>query len=315
VNMSAAQRDLTSAGAVLEEEPLLRHTTFGIGGPADIYFKARTIGALTKALEVSCRYSLPLFVLGSGSNILIGDAGVRGIVVENETSTVTDPEIEPDGTFRLRAEAGLSFAGLARRLCRAGYSGLEWAVGIPGSLGGAVVYNAGAYGGCLADVLVDVDVADETGNVETLPAQALNLEYRGSSFTRGLFAGRIVLGVQFSLRRGDPATIAARVSELDIKRKAAQPPGRNAGSVFKNPEGRPAWWYIDQVGLRGARCGGAQISPKHANFFMNVGGARAGDVTSLMAEAKRRVREHFDVELQAEIGLVGEGFSENGGVE
>jgi UDP-N-acetylmuramate dehydrogenase len=312
MSVAAALRDLAEFGAVQSQEPLSRHTTFGIGGPADIYFKAPTQLALIKALDVSALHALPLFLLGSGSNILVGDGGVRGIVVENQAALVETPAVAPDGAVRLGAESGLSFASLARRLCRAGYTGLDWAVGIPGSMGGAVVYNAGAYGGCLADVLLGVDVADRTGSVEHLPAHVLGLEYRGSSFTRGLFADRVVLGLQFHLRHGDPASIAERVTELDRKRRAAQPPGRNAGSVFKNPDAKPAWWYIDQVGLRGARQGGAQISPKHANFFMNVDGARAADVKALMNEAARRVQERFGIDLHPEIGLVGEGFGECG---
>ena len=206
----------------------------------------------------------------------------------------------------------MSFASLARRTCRLGYWGLDWAVGIPGSLGGAVVYNAGAYGGSLADALISIETANHDGAIESIPAAALSLEYRGSVFTRGLFRDRVVLSVELRLRRGDRDAIMARIGEIESKRKKAQPPGRNAGSIFKNPTERPAWWYIDQVGLRGARIEDALISEKHANFFMNAGRARAGAVKALMDEATSRVRERFGIELHPEVALIGEGFCPTG---
>jgi UDP-N-acetylmuramate dehydrogenase len=300
--------ELKGIGALRLDEPMARHTTFGVGGPADLYLKIDSRQSLREAAGWARRHGLPYFVLGSGSNILVGDHGFRGLVIENGARDLSQPVPGPSDSVHFCADSGLSFASLARRLCRGGYWGLEWAVGIPGTLGGAVVYNAGAYGGCLADVLVSVDVLDGDGVVERLPAEALGLEYRGSTFTRGVFCERVILSVELCLRRGEAAEIMQRVSELDTKRKAAQPPGRNAGSIFKNPEAKPAWWYIDQVGLRGARVGDAEISMKHANFFMNVDRARASDVKALMDEAVRRVREQFRIELHPEVGLVGEGF-------
>ena len=295
-------------GALFVDEPMARHTTFGIGGRADYLLKVRTRAALLGAFASASRRRLPHFVLGSGSNILVGDEGLRGLVIENEARAVEGPLDRADGSVAFRVDSGASFASLARRLCRAGYLGLEWAVGIPGTLGGAVVYNAGAYGGCLADVLRTVEVAGQAGQVDVFPAAALSLEYRGSGFTRGLFHDRAILSVELRLLRGDAEAIMQRVAELDRKRTAAQPPGRNAGSIFKNPSGKPAWWYIDQVGLRGARAGEAEISGKHANFFMNSGRARAADVKSLMDAAVVRVLERFGVELVPEVALVGEGF-------
>ena len=300
--------ELQQLGTLLREEPMARHTTFGIGGPAELYLKVNSRESLLGALIVAARLGLPHFVLGSGSNILVGDLGVRGLVIENKARAVAGPEEGPDGLSCWRVESGASFASLGRRLCRLGYWGLEWAVGIPGTLGGAVVYNAGAYGGCLADVLVSVEIAGRDGQVQTLPAEALSLEYRGSSFTRGLLKERAVLSVLLQLRHGDASEIMRRVNELDIKRKAAQPPGRNAGSIFKNPGDKPAWWYIDQVGLRGARQGDAEISAKHANFFMNVGRAQAADVKSLMEKAVERIQDRFGIELKPEVALVGAGF-------
>lgn len=300
--------ELQRIGPVLRDEPMSRHTTFGVGGPADFFLKVRDRADLRAAMLCAVQHELPYCVLGSGSNVLVGDAGIRGLVIENNARAIDGPDEIGGGHARVRADSGLSFASLARRLCRLGYWGLDWAVGIPGSLGGAVVYNAGAYGGSLADALTAIDVVDHQGNVETIPASALSLEYRGSGFTRGLFRDRVILSLELRIRRGDAAEIMGRVEELESKRKTAQPPGRNAGSIFKNPPGRPAWWYIDQVGLRGARVGDAKISEKHANFFMNAGRARAGAVKALMDEATTRVRQQFGVELHPEVALIGEGF-------
>lgn len=308
MTQTALIRELSRLGTVRENELMSRHTTFGVGGPADIFLKVGDQAALRGVMRLACESGIQTFVLGSGSNILVGDGGLRGLVVANDSRAIEGPVEGEDGRQHLKADSGVSFAALARRMGRSGYGGLEWAVGIPGTLGGAVVYNAGAYGSCLADVLTAIDVMERNGSVETLPASALSLEYRGSLFTRGLFLDRPILSVTLSLRAGDVAAIARQVEALDTKRKSAQPPGRNAGSIFKNPDDRPAWWYIDKVGLRGARIGDAQISAKHANFFMNVGQARASDVKALIDEVMRRVHERFEVELHPEVALVGEGF-------
>jgi UDP-N-acetylmuramate dehydrogenase len=303
---------LSRLGELRLQEPMSRHTTFGIGGAADFFLRVEDRSAIAPALAAAAGAGLPAFVLGSGSNIVVGDSGIRGLVIDNNARTLDASESD-GGCLRLRADSGVSFASLARRFCREGFGGLEWAVGIPGTLGGAVVFNAGAYGGCLADVLISIEVAGSDGVREDLPASALALDYRSSSFTRGLVRERTILSAELRLRRGDAAALRRHIAELDEKRKASQPAGRDAGSIFKNPPDRAAWWYIDQVGLRGARIGDAQISAKHANFFMNVGRARAADVKALMDEATRRVREQFGVELHPEVALVGEGFGDGGG--
>jgi len=298
--------ELAALGPVREEEPLARHTTFGIGGPADAYFVAGSPEALAGALTLCHRYQTPFFVLGSGSNILVGDLGIRGVTIENNATQVEGPRPDGDGAL-LEAASGASLAALARSLARQGWAGLEWAAGIPGTVGGAVVYNAGAYGGCLADVLLSVRIANSKGEHE-VPAADLGLSYRGSAFTRGLLEGKAVLSATFRLLRGDAARLVERVSELDRRRLAAQPRGRNAGSIFKNTPEHPAWWLIDQVGLRGHRIGEAVISPKHANFFVNAGHARAADVKALIELARERVMARFGIELEVEVALVGEGF-------
>ncbi len=290
------------------DEPLARHTTLGIGGPADAYVVARDADQLAGVAGICRRHDVPFFVLGAGSNILVSDAGIRGVVVENQARAVSGPEPDGRGELIIRAESGASFAGMARDLARQGFAGLEWASGIPGTLGGAVVYNAGAYGGCLADVLRSVTVVNGTGTVRDVPAEELELVYRGSAFTRGGLEDRVVLAAEFTVWPGEPAALMRRVHELDQRRLAAQPRGRNAGSVFKNTAERPAWRLIDQVGLRGCRIRDAQISEKHCNFFVNMGRARAGDMKALIDLARDRVRAEFGVELALEIGLVGDGF-------
>jgi UDP-N-acetylenolpyruvoylglucosamine reductase len=287
-------------------EPLSRHTTFGVGGPADVYVVANDAEQLGRIVKVCREHDAPVFVLGSGSNILVGDGGIRGVVIENNARSLTGPETDASGALRFVAESGASFAGVARTLAKRGYAGLEWASGIPGTLGGAVVYNAGAYGGSLSDVLKAVTVVNGTGTTYELDAADLDLVYRGSAFTRGQFREKVVLSCEFTVWPGEADSLMQRVRELDGKRLTAQPRGRNAGSIFKNPPEHPAWRLIDQVGLRGHRIGDAMISDRHCNFFLNAGQARAADVKALIDLARERVREGFGIELELEVGLVGE---------
>jgi len=300
--------ELRRAAPVRLAEPMSSHTTFGIGGPADAYAAAESEGQLQALADIAQRYSLPSFILGSGSNVLVGDDGIRGLVIENRSGRVDQPIRQGNGSLLIRAESGTSLAGLARRFAQAGLAGLEWACGIPGSLGGAVIYNAGAYGGCLADCLRSVRVTNSSAEVEAVAASDLALSYRASAFTRGLLQGKVLLSLDLMLHEGDAQALTARVAELDARRLAAQPRERNAGSVFKNTLEHPAWWLIDQVGLRGHFIGDAQISPKHTNFIVNCGQARAADVKALMDLAQSKVEERFGVRLEPEVTLVGEGF-------
>jgi len=300
--------ELRQATTVRLDEPMSDHTTFGIGGPADAYAIAESEEQLKALADTAHRHAVPFFILGAGSNILVGDGGIRGLVIENRSARVDQPIRQGNGSLLVRAQSGTSIAGLARRLSQAGQAGLEWACGIPGSLGGAVIYNAGAYGGCLADCLRSVRVANSSTEVAELAASELALGYRGSAFTRGVLQGKVVLSVDLILHEGDPQALTARLAELDARRQAAQPRERNAGSVFKNTPEHPAWRLIDQVGLRGHRIGDAQISPKHTNFIVNCDHASASDVRALMASAQGRVEERFGLRLEPEVTLVGEGF-------
>jgi len=299
---------LSAIAPVKTGEPLARHTTFGIGGPADVFITVRSAGELARAVAEARRAGAPYFILGAGSNILIGDGGVRGVVIDNQAKHVTEPR-EDGGEWTVRAESGASFAALARNLARKGFGGIEWACGIPGTMGGAVVYNAGAYGGCIADVLRSVSMLTVAGETGEVPAPDLKLAYRSSVFTRGECAGCIVLAVEIAVTPGDAAALVRRVADIDATRLAAQPRGRNSGSTFKNPDGRHAWELIEAVGMRGERVGDAMVSRRHCNFIENLGAARAADVHALIAEAQRRVRERFGVELETEVEMIGEGFA------
>jgi len=298
---------LRAIAPVKTGEPLSRHTTFGIGGRADVFVTARNAGELAATVIATRELGVPFFVLGAGSNIVVGDRGIRGIVIDNQAKGVEGPR-QLGGEHVLRAESGTAFATLARNLAKQGYAGVEWACGIPGTLGGAVVYNAGAYGGCLADVLRSVTVLDADNSEKKLPAADLGLRYRSSAFTRGEFTGRVVLMVEITVRPGDRIALVRKIAEYDEQRLGAQPRGRNSGSTFKNPPGHQAWELIDRAGLRGERRGDAQISEKHCNFFVNLGEARAADVAWLMREAQRRVKEQFGIDLENEVETVGEGF-------
>jgi UDP-N-acetylmuramate dehydrogenase len=298
---------LRSIAQTRQDEPLSRYTTFGIGGPADVLVTVHTASQLAAAVVATRARGVPCFILGAGSNILVGDAGIRGVVIDNQAKGIEGPR-ELAGEWVLRAESGTPFATLARNLAKHGYAGVEWACGIPGTLGGATVYNAGAYGGCLADVLRSITVLDADGEERHVDAPDLGLQYRSSVFTRGEFAGRVVLSLELVVTPGDALALTRRIAEYDAQRLDAQPRGRNSGSTFKNPPGQQAWELIERAGLRGHRAGNAQISQKHCNFIENLGGARAADVFALIREAQRRVKEQSGIDLDTEVELVGEGF-------
>jgi UDP-N-acetylmuramate dehydrogenase len=287
-------------GELRREERLARHTTFGVGGPADLFLTVRSAEALAKATNAAHEAGIATFVLGSGSNILVADAGIRGLVLDNRARA------EVANTLVYRVESGASFAAFARKMCRLGLDGLAWAVGIPGTIGGAVVYNAGAYGGCLADVLRRVRLQLPGDGDQWVDAADLGLVYRGSAFTRGQVEGKAVLEAEVELQEGDAKSLLAQAAAYDERRLTAQPRGRNAGSTFKNPPQSPAWKLIEAVGMRGMTRGEAAISDKHCNFFVNEGNASAADVAWLIAEAQRRVNEQFGITLEREVEFVGE---------
>jgi UDP-N-acetylmuramate dehydrogenase len=286
-------------------EPMSRRTTFGVGGPADIYVPVSTEDELRLTFATAKQHGAPVFIFGSGSNILVGDGGIRGIVIENRNTEVQGPARNGSG-FKVRVGSGMSFSTLARRLSGAGYSGIEWACGIPGSLGGAVVSNAGAYGHSLSDVLVGARLSDTAGAVTSLEPDEIGLSYRTSSFLEGRLEDLIVLSVDLRLQKGDAMELKKTIREYDSQRKEAQPPGRNCGSVFKNPPDAPAWQCVDRVGLRGHRIGNAQFSEQHSNFILNLGGATAKDIMALIDLARQRVKVQLGIDLALEVMPVGE---------
>ena len=297
--------ELRKVAPVRLNEPMSRHTTFGVGGPADIYTPVKTGEQLRMAYAAGKRHKAPVFVFGSGSNILVGDGGIRGLVIENQNSELVGPEKNGTG-YKIRVGSGMSFSTLARRLATAGFGGIEWAAGIPGSMGGAVVTNAGAYGHSLRDVIAGARLTNDKGEIVELSPGDLDLSYRNSAFTRGKLRDKVVLSVDLRVEQGDPARLKERVRQLDAQRRGAQPPGRNCGSVFQNPVDRSAWEYVDAAGLRGHRIGNAQISEVHSNFIQNLGGATAKDIVALIQLAQDRIREQSGVELATEVMFVGE---------
>ncbi len=287
--------------SLLRDEPMSRHTTFRIGGPADRFLRVETLSALQGLLPALRREGFPLLVLGNGSNLLVADRGIRGVVLSLEGEFKA---IAPGEHGVLTAGAGASLAGLCTAARERSLTGLEFAWGIPGSVGGGVRMNAGAYGGELADVLLTVTHLTPEGAVETVPVKDLGLGYRRSRYTD---SGEIILSAAFALAPGDPAAIAGKMDDLMARRKAKQPYDLpSAGSVFKRPAGGYASALVDQCGLKGLAVGGAQVSPKHAGFIVNTGGATCADVLALVARIQREVQARTGISLECEILPVGE---------
>jgi UDP-N-acetylmuramate dehydrogenase len=256
--------------------------------------------ALGRAVALAQEQGLPCRVLGGGSNVLISDAGLRGLVLINRARAI---RFGPD---RVWVESGASFSTLARRCVSRGLVGLEWAAGIPGTVGGAIVGNAGAWGGDVASVLVEARVLGADGEVCTWPAHRFDFCYRGSVLKGRSGPQAVVLDAEFALVPGDRQALESRVSEIKARRKASQPSGATCGSVFKNPAGDYAGRLVEAAGLKGARRGGAIISDIHANFVVNEGHATADDVKALIDLAHRAVEEQFGIALELEIELLGE---------
>ena len=283
---------------VEERVSLARHTTFGAGGPARWYAEPTTLSQLEEALHWAAERGVPVMPLGLGSNLLAHDDGVDALVVHLAGELAA---VAVDGTL-LVAGGGAANAVCLHQARRAGLGGFEFACAIPGTAGGGVRMNAGAYGSDWAQVVERALVVDAGGTAWRAPAE-LELTYRHSS----LAPGQVVARVEYRLAARPPADIRVHVAELNARRKATQPTNRRTfGSIFKNPPGElGAGQLIELCGLKGHRCGGAVISPRHANFIENAGGALAADAVALMAEARRRARERFGVVLEHEVVLLG----------
>jgi UDP-N-acetylmuramate dehydrogenase len=278
-------------------EPLARHTSFRIGGPADVLVLPDTPDELADVVRVAGSHGVRVTLLGGGSNVLVGDGGMRGVIVKlgRGFARVT---WEADGI--VRAGAAVQLGRLARAAVARGLRGLEYAEGIPGTVGGAVFMNSGAYGGEVAGAIHSVEGVGPAGG--TVAATALGFRYRRTDLPPGF----VVTAARFRLRRDAAGVAGRRMTEVRDQRIAAQPQGKaNAGSIFKNPKGEVAGRLIDAAGLKGARAGRARISERHANFIVNEGGARAVDVKALMDLAQRVVWERSGVWLEPEVQLVG----------
>jgi UDP-N-acetylmuramate dehydrogenase len=284
---------------VEERVSLSRFTTLGTGGPARYFARPETLAELEEVLRWAEGESLTVAVVGLGSNLLVADDGVDALVLKLAGELA---HVSLDGEA-LEAGGGAALAVCLHRARAAGLGGIEFACAIPGTVGGGVWMNAGAYGGDIAGILESALVVDAHGSRQRTPAE-LGLAYRRS----GLRHGQVVAGARFSLEQRDPAEIKGTVAEMQALRKAAQPTNkRTFGSVFKNPDHqRSAGRLLEDCGLRGHRIGGAQISPRHANFIENADGARSLDALALMAEARRRALEQFGVELEHEVVLLGD---------
>ena len=291
---------LQQYGDVLTDESLAKHTTFRIGGPCDYFVYPKNMLCFLRIMQVLKEQQVPYRIFGKGSNLLCSDDAFHGVILCLDRY-LNNFYFEADGT--LVAEAGCSIILLAQEAMRRSLSGLEFASGIPGTLGGGCAMNAGAYGGQLSDVLSCATVLLD-GEVRTLSRDEMQMSYRS---TLPLRAGGIVLETKFELHADDPAEIMARMKELNARRRDKQPLNLpSAGSTFKRPEGRFAGALIEGCGLKGARVGGAQVSEKHAGFIVNTGGATASDILGLIALVQRRVLAETGVALETEVRIVGE---------
>ena len=300
--MDFYHRLLEAAGSdhVLRDEPMAVHTTFRIGGPADYFVEPADASALAKGIALCREVDVDYFVTGNGSNLLVRDKGIRGAVIQIYNRMA---EITIEGNT-IHTKGGALLSAVAARAADKGLTGLEFASGIPGSIGGAVVMNAGAYGGEMKDVLASVDVLTQDLEIKTIPAAELNLGYRCSSIPE---KGYIVLGATLQLKKGNAAEIRGRMAELAEQRRAKQPlQYPSAGSTFKRPEGYFAGKLVQDAGLKGKTIGGAQVSEKHSGFLINIGGATAQDILDLIAFCQKEVKDKFGVTLETEVKIVGE---------
>lgn len=290
---------------LLRDEPLARYTAARLGGLADwLYVAKDSIDELVEVIKAAWAEGLPVRVLGSGANVLVSDKGVRGLVVINDVSEVAFGDWH-DGR-NVSAVAGTSLTVLAHKCQSRGLSGFEWAISVPGTVGGAVVNNAGAHGGDMSSIVRDVVLLDADRGPQLLTTEDLKYEYRNSSLKASLEHRFLVLLATFALKPDNPDDIQARMNEFVAYRKRTQPPGASLGSIFKNPPGDYAGRLIEAVGLKGCQIGGVQVSSLHANFFINLGNANASDYYALIEHVREVTYREKGVRLELEIELLGE---------
>lgn len=285
---------------VFTKEPMSRHTTFRAGGPADFFVTPEKEGQVRKTLSLLKEAQVPRYIMGNGSNLLVGDRGYRGVILQickkMNRIRIQDTVIQ--------AQAGALLSKVAAEAQAKGLTGFEFASGIPGSLGGAAMMNAGAYGGEMKQVLIQAQILNASGEIEDVLAEEMELGYRSSVFSRN---GGVILSASIQLEPGDPSAIQSRMEELKFLRTSKQPlEYPSAGSTFKRPEGYFAGKLIQDAGLRGFQVGGAQVSEKHCGFVINKDQASAMDIRSLMEQVSEKVYTRFGVRLEPEVKLIGE---------
>jgi UDP-N-acetylmuramate dehydrogenase len=291
---------LRSLAGVSEDEPLASRTSFGIGGSAEFFVEMGKPEAIEEAIAGSAERGIPYLLLGAGTNLLISDAGIEGLVIR-----VVNREHHVEGR-QLRAGAGLKMMRLARIAADAGLRGFEFAIGVPGTVGGAVYQNAGCWGKELREVLVEVEGYMPGVGRKTWKPADLHFTYRSSALREGALKGGLVVEAKIQLERGDGEAAKALMAKLTRERNETQPiKTKNCGSVFKNPPGDSAGRLVQAAGLKGAREGNAVVSSLHGNFIVNEGGATAVDVKHLIERIQAEVRRRFNVELETEVELVG----------
>lgn len=283
---------------ILRNEPMDRHTTFRVGGPADL-FLTPTADRLAETIQILRRHQIDITVIGNGSNLLVGDFGIKGAVIEMGRQSA---EIRTEGEYVI-AQAGALLSKTAGEAYKNGLSGMEFAAGIPGSVGGAMVMNAGAYGGEMKDIVSSVTVLDKDGNKKTLTCEQMEFGYRHSCIEE---KGYLALEAAFHLKKGNPEEILLKMEELKKQRIAKQPlEYPSAGSTFRRPEGYFAGKLIMDSGLSGFSSGGAQVSCKHCGFVINKGCATAADILAVIRHVQKTVKERFGVDLKTEVKLIG----------
>ena len=292
-------RQIVGEDNVELDEPLSDHTTFEIGGPADVYVVPESTDEVREVIAACRDAQVEYFVLGNGSDLLVSDEGYRGVII-GLADGFTNVTIDGD---EICCQAGVSLREASEMACELGLTGLEFACGIPGTIGGACFMNAGAYDGCIADVLKCVRAIMPDGSIETIGVEDLALGYRASRIRDD---GLVVLTATFALRKGNPDTIRARMDDLTHKRESKQPLDMpSAGSTFKRPEGYFAGKLIMDAGLQGYQVGGAAVSKKHAGFVVNMGGATAADVHAVIEHVQDEVERQFGVRLEPEVRFLG----------
>lgn len=286
---------------VKENVLLAPYTSARIGGPADIFITADSAVELARIVKLLWKQEMPFTLLGGGSNVLVSDRGVRGVVVMNRAKAV---KFHADDQPSVTAESGVVFSNLANRCASKGLAGLEWAATVPGTIGGAVYGNAGAFGGDVTGNLISAELLTENGK-ETFTVEKMGYGYRTSVLKRGELKA-IVLSAEFALKNSTREEVTVKIQQFSAHRKATQPPGASMGSMFKNPPGDYAGRLIESAGLKGARSGNAEISPLHGNFFINHANTKAEDIRALIQLVQKTVKEKHSVELELEIELIGE---------